>query len=90
MSESIEQIREKAKEVFARMNADPSFKAQVEQNPEATLVAAGLSAEAVPDFLSETQLVDVSGYIVVSGGGCSFTCAITCITSSCTLASIVA
>jgi ribosomally synthesized peptide (Cys-rich family) len=87
MSESIEQIREKAKEIATRLSADPDFKAQIEHDPEGTLVAAGLPVTAVPDFLSEVQLADVSGYLV---SDCSFTCVITCVTSSCTLASLIA
>ncbi|MGH2479478.1 MAG: hypothetical protein ACRDHW_07485 [Ktedonobacteraceae bacterium] len=65
MSESIEQMRAKAHELVERMNSDAEFQAQVRQNPESTLVAAGLSAEVVPNFLTETHLreAEVSGYL---------------------------
>lgn len=84
MSESIEYIREKASAILTRMKADPEFKKQVEQNPESTLVSAGLPADAVIDFLEETQLgaSDVQGYMV--GGGCTATCNNSCVSTSCT------
>lgn len=77
MSEAIEQIRAKANEIVERMHNDAEFQAQVRQEPERTLVAAGLPAEAVPTFLVETHLsdADVSGY---AASGCVITnCGIT-------------
>ncbi len=70
MSESIEQVRAKAAAIVARIKTDSAFKEQVEQNPESTLVAAGLPAGAVSDFLTDMQaeLGDVRSY-----------CGITCI-----------
>jgi hypothetical protein len=75
MSESIERVREQAATITSRLNRDAAFKAQVVNNPEATLVAAGLPAEAVPDFLRESPHLssnDVSGYLE-----CFFTCTLT-------------
>ena len=73
MSESIESIRQTASQLAERMKADPAFKTQVEQNPEATLVAAGLPQKAVPDFLAEAHLGnDVKGYMP-----CTVTCVVT-------------
>lgn len=73
MSESIEQIREKAALIVDRLKTDPTFKAQVEQHPESTLVAAGLPTNAVADFLTDMQKEssEVSGYVVV---GCDLSC----------------
>jgi hypothetical protein len=70
MSESTEQIRAKAATLITRIQNDAAFRALVEQNPEATLVAAGLPANAVADVLAEVQagLGEVSAY-----------CGITCI-----------
>lgn len=71
MSESIEQVREKAVALITRIQNDAEFRAQVEQNPEETLVAAGLPANAVADVLSEVrdEIGEVSSY-------CGFTCLI--------------
>jgi hypothetical protein len=79
MSESIEQVRAKAAVIVARMKADGAFKAQIEQHPEETLVAAGLPANAVSDFLAELQAEtsEVSGYLAVD-------CSYTCTSTSCT------
>ena len=87
MSESIEHIREKASAIVARMQADHEFKKQVEQNPESTLVSAGLPAEAVLDFIEESQLEagDVQVYVVGGGGGCTATCSLSCVITSCFL-----
>jgi len=81
MSESIDQVREKAASITARINSDAAFKAQVVEDPEATLVAAGLSTDAIPDFLAEAQnpaSSEVSGYMLSD-------CTITCILTSCSL-----
>lgn len=78
MSESIEHIREQATLIIDRLKTDGAFKAQVEQDPENTLVAAGLSANAVSDFLTNmrTETGEVSGYL-------DPTCTISCICTVC-------
>ena len=70
MSET-NQIREKAVAITTRISGDAAFKAQVLSNPEATLLAAGMPAEAIPEFLAEQQAGETRGY------GCTFTCVIT-------------
>jgi hypothetical protein len=80
MSESIEQIREKAAVIVDRIKTDSAFKAQVEQDPENALISAGLSANAVSDFLTNirTETGEVSGYL-------DPTCTISCICTGCCL-----
>lgn len=65
MSESIEQVREKAVAIARRLNTDAAFKAQLEKHPEETLVAAGFPADGVAEFLAEINLgeSEVSGYL---------------------------
>jgi hypothetical protein len=84
MSEEIEAIRAKASTIAARIKAEPAFKAQLEQDPENTLLGAGLPANAIPDFLAEVQseLVGVQGYME-----CSITCAVT--SSTCTVTGLL-
>lgn len=74
MSESIEQIREKAVAIAHRLKTDSTFKAQLEQHPEETLIAAGFPEIAVPEFLVELQIGDVSGYALVDCVACSVCC----------------
>ena len=70
-----EEIRAKAREIVHRMKSDSSFAAQVGQDPHATLVAAGLPAQAVEDFTIEAaKSGEVQGY-----RGCAVTCESTCI-----------
>ncbi|MDQ2984856.1 MAG: hypothetical protein M3R70_13190 [Actinomycetota bacterium] len=54
------EVREKAQEILKRMESDPSFRQQVESDPEGVLTGAGLPIDAVGDFLRETG--DVAGY----------------------------
>jgi hypothetical protein len=82
MAQSIEQAREAATKIASRISADPEFRAQVVNDPENTLVAAGLPAEAVADFLAEEKpSSEVSGYLLVD-------CTLTCILTSCTITSL--
>jgi hypothetical protein len=76
MSESIEHIRKKAIAITARINSDAAFKAQVKNDPEGSLLAAGLPGDVVPDFLVEGRFSDTSGYMIDR-------CTITCIITSC-------
>jgi hypothetical protein len=61
----LEQIRVIARHLAQRVRTDPVFKERVRENPE-ILLAEGLPEVAMPDFLSSTDLLDVSGYL-----GCS-------------------
>lgn len=68
------EVREKAQEILNRLKNDPSFKQQIESDPEGTLTAARLPKEAVGDFLRETDLAEVGGYTI-----CNFSCLYTCV-----------
>ncbi len=70
-SHNIKQVRVIARQLAARAKTDPIFKEQIQKDPVGTLTTAGLPQEFVPDFLRETQLGDVSGYI--GQIGCSLT-----------------
>ena len=72
-SNNIEQARTTARKLAIRIKTDSAFKAQVQKEPVSTLIAMGLPEEFIPDFLRETQLTDVSGYI--GGGTCLLTIA---------------
>lgn len=70
-----EEIRAKARTIVNRMKTDPGFAAGVAQDPHATLVAAGLPAQAVEDFTIEAaKSGEVQGY-----RGCAVTCETTCV-----------
>ena len=70
-----EEVRAKAREIVDRMKADASFAAQVDQDPQGTLVAAGLPTQAVEDFTVEAaNSGEVQGY-----RGCAVTCESTCV-----------
>jgi hypothetical protein len=64
MSEAIERIREKATALLTRINNDAHFKAQVLNNPEVTLAAAGFPVEAVPEFVAALGIGEVNGYYI--------------------------
>jgi hypothetical protein len=82
MAQSIEQAREAATKIASRISTDPEFRAQVVNDPESTLVAAGLPAEAVADFLAEESAsADVKGYLLSE-------CSLTCVLTSCTISSL--
>ncbi|GCE14644.1 hypothetical protein [Tengunoibacter tsumagoiensis] len=66
-----EHIRALARQLGARLKTDATFKEQVEKNPIDALGAAGLQKEVVADFLRETGLGDVAGYL--GSGFCSLT-----------------
>jgi hypothetical protein len=54
--------RSKALEIAARAKSDPTYLAELQKDPEATLSAAGLPEVAVVEFMREDGLGDVSGY----------------------------
>jgi hypothetical protein len=79
MSTNSEDIRTKAREIVDRMKADPSFAAEVDQDPQGTLVAAGLPAQAVEDFTVEAaKSGEVQGYMRCANT-CDISCALTCV-----------
>lgn len=63
--ENLDHIRAIARTLAERIKADPMFRERVEADPQ-LLVAEGLPELAIADFLSSTDLLDVSGYL-----GCS-------------------
>ncbi len=71
MSDDLQALRAIARELAERANSDPTFKEQIQKDPVKTLTAAGLPEKAVPDFLREAGVVDVSGY---SPQVCGLTC----------------
>lgn len=71
---TLQHIRTTARGLATRVQEDPAFKEQVVSNPSATLTAAGLPEIAVSDFLRETELGEVAGYVAFV---CSLTCSVT-------------
>ncbi len=59
-----EQVRAIACRLAEQARKNPVFKEQILQDPQGTLTAAGLPEQAVADFLRETGLGDVSGYMM--------------------------
>jgi hypothetical protein len=68
---TLHNIRTTARGLAERVGTDASFKEQVLNDPSATLTGAGLPEIAVGDFLRETGLGEVAGYL-------SFVCSLTC------------
>ncbi|GCE12807.1 hypothetical protein [Tengunoibacter tsumagoiensis] len=84
MSDSIQTTRETAAAIVERINSDAEFKAQLANDPEGVLVAAGLPKDAVAEFVAEELSGEVSGYLAPVSGGCT----VTCILTSCTITSL--
>jgi hypothetical protein len=59
MPDDAKQQKEKAAEIVARAKSDPSFKQQVQDDPLGVLRQAGLSDEAIGDFLREDGYADL-------------------------------
>jgi hypothetical protein len=76
----LQDVRRTAQEIVQRAKSDPDFIQQVKAAPEQTLVAAGLPAGVLPDFLTEQGYqAEVSGY-----ARCTESCVdLTCIVSLC-------
>lgn len=78
-SEQFPPTRQKALEIVERLRADAAFRQRVKDDPNGTLVEAGLPAGSVSDFLAETGYPsEVAGYMVSGGcrggGGCISGC----------------
>ncbi len=82
-TDEVQQQREKAEAIVQRAESDDDFRQKLVDDPEGTLRAEGLSDKAIPDFIREQELADVSGYRI---GECGFSCNI----SSCTNTRIAA
>ncbi|GCE12806.1 hypothetical protein [Tengunoibacter tsumagoiensis] len=81
MSDSIQTARDTAAAIVERINSDAEFKAQVANDPQGALVAAGLPQHVVAEFLAEELSGEVSGYLVGN-------CTVTCILTECTITSL--
>lgn len=81
-TDEVQQQREKAEAIVQRAESDDDFRQKLVDDPEGTLRAEGLSDKAIPDFIREQELADVSGYLM----DCGFSCNI----SSCTNTRIAA
>lgn len=69
----VEQIRAQVQQVLDRAQADSGYYEQLKSNPEATLIAAGVPAEATPDLIAELAGEDeVSGYMRCDRYTCFF------------------
>jgi hypothetical protein len=70
-----QRARQTAQGLLTRLNSDPAFKQQVEQDPIHTLTAAGLPGPGAEEFIRETGIgSEVMGY-----RECSESCWITCL-----------
>lgn len=71
----LSELRGKAQELVQRLQNDPAFRQQLEDNPIDVLLEAGLPERAIPDFLRETNIpADVVGYDYSDGVICLGTC----------------
>jgi len=64
----LEQARTTARTLARRIQEDPAFVEQIQQDPIAALTAAGLPEDFVLEFLDRTQISDVHGYLSPSCG----------------------
>ena len=70
-NDEIERIRQQALSMVERAASDAEFRAHIQSDPQGTLTAAGLPADAVDDFMNQlrkldAQGADVSGYSIIS------------------------
>ena len=63
MSTEIEQIRAQVTQVLERAGADPAYLERLQADPEATLIDAGVPADATADLIAELGDDDVAGYM---------------------------
>ena len=68
----VEEIRRKSEAILKRAESDEPFRQKLVDDPEGTLRAEGLPDEAIIDFVRETELGDVAGYMRIVD--CGFTC----------------
>ncbi|HET8844688.1 MAG TPA: hypothetical protein VFN35_24670 [Ktedonobacteraceae bacterium] len=65
---NLEQVRELARMLARRAQAEPAFAERILEDPISTLTAAGLPADFVEEFLAQAQLSEVQGYLSPSCG----------------------
>lgn len=69
------ELRAKAQELVQRLQNDPTFRQQLEDNPIDVLLEAGLPERSILDFLRETNIpADVVGYDSTAESTCLDTC----------------
>ena len=76
-SPPVEEIRRKSEAIVERAQSDEPFRQKLVADPEGTLRAEGLPDEAITDFVRETDLGDVAGYMRIAD------CGISCNISTC-------
>ena len=70
-----EKVRQAAEAIVRRAENDEAFKDQIRNDPNATLVAAGIPEAVIPDIFHPEQAdQDVSGYMKRESGCNDFTC----------------
>lgn len=62
-SNNFEHIRAIARSLKQRLESDTHFREQIEEDPVKVLIDAGLPEDAIPDFLQQTGISEVSGYM---------------------------
>lgn len=65
---NLEQVRELARMLARRAQAEPAFAERILEDPTSTLTAAGLPEDFVEEFLTQAQLSEVQGYLSPSCG----------------------
>jgi hypothetical protein len=69
-----EAVRTLARSIAQRSADDPAYAQQLQDNPVATLKAAGLEDDAIGQFIAESGIEgEVSGYSYRPGGICILT-----------------
>jgi hypothetical protein len=64
----LEQVRQLARMLAKRSQAEPAFAERILNDPISTLTDAGLPEDFVEEFLIQAQLSDVQGYHALSCG----------------------
>jgi hypothetical protein len=64
----LEQTRALARMLVRRVQTEPAFAERILNDPVSTLTAAGLPENFVEEFLTQTQLSEVQGYLSPSCG----------------------
>ena len=72
MSNELDQIRAQVTQVLERAGADPEYLERLQTEPEATLIEAGVPADATADLIAELGDDDVAGYMRCDRYTCFF------------------
>lgn len=80
----LQQIREKAQAISARVKSDPEYRERMKADPARTLAEEGIAESVIPDLLRENVRSDeVSGYIYRNPECNDLTCIISMCPESC-------